>query len=274
MVSSLAEDPAAGTFDSSKKTGILRLQPRSVGAMAGRQRTFDLVPTTLAMPTGPIAPMTSKAAKKAYQKAQRGPRMSAAERRRAEAAELAAQKKEFERDKNAAKAKAAREKKAAKAQAERETRRKMGLPEPSKFVRASQPTISRFVRSGSKRNWEELDDITEDSDGTVQSSPKPVPGNDDSDDEFGQFPSLSQSSILEELDSSLVSMKEEKLALHWERSLLVDWCSCKSTILTRPDLPAPMYEADGLYVILDHNDQDLEREHACLMAKDQGLCWQ
>jgi hypothetical protein len=185
--------------------------------MAGRQRTFELVPTTLVNPSGPKPPMTSKAAKKAYQKASRGgPRITQAERRRADAAELARQKKEYEKQQNAARAKAAREKKAAKAQAERETRRKMGLPEPSKYVRASQPTISRFVRSGSKRTWEGLDDITEDSDATLDGLPGDIPAkrmavDNDSDDEFGEFPALSQPDILEKLDSSLVSIKEEKV---------------------------------------------------------------
>jgi len=92
----------------------------------------------------------------------------------------------------------------------------MGLPEPSKYVRASQPTISRFVRSGSKRTWEELDDITEDSDGTLDGFPRDMPAkrmavDRSSDDEFGEFPALSQPDIIEKLDSSLVSVKEEKV---------------------------------------------------------------
>lgn len=186
--------------------------------MAGRQRTFELVPTTLVNPIVPKPPMTSKAAKRAYQKSnQGGIRITRAEQRRAAAAELAQQKREYEKEKNAAKAKAAREKKAAQAQAEKETRRKMGLPEPSKFVRSSQQRISRFVKSGSKRAWEELDDITEDSDGTMDgvlggvSPAKRIIVDHDSDDEFGEFPALSQPDILERLDSSSVPIKEEKI---------------------------------------------------------------
>jgi len=143
--------------------------------------------------------------------------MTAKERRDADAAELERQKKEFEKQKAAARAKAAREKKAEKAAKERETRRKMGLPEPSKHVRASQPTISRFVRSGSKRTWDELDDITEDSDGTldglrggIEEPPAKRAAGNNSDDEFGEFP-LSLPEILERLDSPAVSVKAEKV---------------------------------------------------------------
>lgn len=181
--------------------------------MAGRQRTFELIPTTVAAPSRPKPPMTSKAAKKAYQKATRaGPRMSRAERNKRDADEVARQNKEYEKEKNAAKAKIAREKKAAKALAEKNTRRIMGLPEPSKYVRASQPTISRFVRSGSKRTWDELDNVAEDSDATIDGLPaKRVATEDDSDDEFGEFPALSQPELLEKLDSSSTSIKEEKI---------------------------------------------------------------
>jgi hypothetical protein len=162
--------------------------------------------------------MTSKAAKKAYQKSNgKGSRMTAKERRDADAAELDRQKKEFDKEKTAARAKAAREKKAEKTAKEKETRRKMGLPEPSKHVRASQPTISRFVRSGSKRTWHDLDEITEDSDGTLDDllggmgqPPAKRAADNNSDDEFGEFP-LSSPEMLERLDSPPVSIKEEKV---------------------------------------------------------------
>jgi hypothetical protein len=167
--------------------------------------------------------MTSKQVKKAYQQANRGPRISRAEQRRLDAAELERQKKEYEREKAAAKAKAAREKKAAKENAEKEARKKMGLPEPSRFVRASQPTISRFVKKGNngKRSWQEIkmDTVVEDSDATLsdteirgkdeeQPPAKRIAIEEDSDDEFGEFPSLSQSDLLEKIDSSMVSVTD------------------------------------------------------------------
>jgi phage-related minor tail protein len=107
--------------------------------MASRQRTFDLIPTSLARSNGQKPPMTSKAAKKAHQLATRGPKVSRAEQRRRDAEELAQQKKEFEREKAAAKAKAVREKKAAKEQADRELRKKNGIPEPSRFEQVNPP---------------------------------------------------------------------------------------------------------------------------------------
>ena len=191
--------------------------------MAGRQRTFELIPTTLAAKSHGNQPtyMTSKQVKKAYQQANRGPRISRAEQRRLDAEELERQNKEYERERAAAKAKAVREKKAAKETADKEARRKMRLPEPSRFVRASQPTISKFVRGGNngKRSWQEMKmhTLEEDSDGTLPESgfgekddaqppAKRVPAEDDSEDEFGDFPSLSQSDLLEKIDSSMVSL--------------------------------------------------------------------
>ena len=161
--------------------------------------------------------MTSKAAKRAHQLATRGPKISRAEQRRREAEALAQQKKDFEREKASARAKAAREKKAAKEQTEKDARKKMGLPEPSRFVRASQPTISRFVRSGNKQTWVEVDHAAEESDGiavcdeeadrgTLLEPPaKKVKTRDESEDEYGGFPSFSHSEIetlLEDIDSS------------------------------------------------------------------------
>jgi hypothetical protein len=209
----------------------------SVSAMLDRQRTFELIPTTLVRSNGPVRPMTSKAAKKAYAQANRAPRVSRAEQRRREAAELEAQKKEYERERAAAKAKAAREKKALKANAHREERRKQGLPEPNRFVRASQPTISRFVRGeGVKRTWEQMESVMEEeSEGTISAAEemiddaqppakrvavcakevrethfptKIVDAVEDSEDEFGDFPSLSQADLLEKVSSSLVELKK------------------------------------------------------------------
>ncbi|PBP25746.1 hypothetical protein BUE80_DR003352 [Diplocarpon rosae] len=180
----------------------------------GGQRTFELIPTTLVKHNGVRRPMTSKAAKKAYQQANRGDKVSRAEQRRRDAAELEQQKKEYEKERAAARARAARDKKTAKANAEKEARKKMGLPEPSRFVRASQPTISRFVRSDSKgkRSWREEENAGEDADqsmsGTEKDAVEPpakrrATMEDDSEDEFGDFPSLSQTDILEKIDSSI-----------------------------------------------------------------------
>ncbi|KUJ22981.1 uncharacterized protein LY89DRAFT_776812 [Mollisia scopiformis] len=192
--------------------------------MTGRQKTFELVPTTLVKQNASRPPMTSKAAKKAYQQAQRGTKISKAEQRRRDAAELERIRKEHEKERNAAKTKAARDKKATKALAEREARKKLGLPEPSRFVRASQPTISRFVRgdSNEKRSWQQMEDVEEeeedeisDDDDNAGSIPKDklqppakrVAVDHDSEDEFGDFPTLSQSA-LEKIDSSAASLRD------------------------------------------------------------------
>lgn len=185
--------------------------------MTGRQRTFELIPTTLARPNASKPPMTSKAAKKAYQQAQRGPKISKAEQRKRDAAEYERIRKEHEKERNVAKAKAAREKKAVKAEAEKDARRKAGLPEPSRFVRASQPTISRFIKndSSTKRSWKQMEGVAEETDDTTsdagvevkdeaQPPAKRIAKDHDSEDEFGDFPSFSQFA-LEEIDSSVIA---------------------------------------------------------------------
>jgi hypothetical protein len=186
--------------------------------MAGRQQTFDLIPASLVRSAGQKPPMTSKAAKRAYLKAQ-GPRISRAEQRRLEAEEQARQKEEYERERSASRAKAARERKVGKEQAQRDARKKMGLPEPSKFVRPSQPTISRFVVTGSKRSWQEMETVVEESNSmgyehkdTDCPPAKLVPVEDDSEEDFGDFPSLSQSdlpALLESLDTPKRSLWEK-----------------------------------------------------------------
>jgi hypothetical protein len=166
--------------------------------------------------------MTSRQAKKAHQLATRGPRVSRAEQRRKEAEELARQRREYEREKAAAKAKAAREKKAAKEQAERDARHKMGIPEPSKFVRASQPTISRFVKCGNKRTWLEIENVAEEPDATNlcddeehdreprHKAMKATTGQ--LEDEYGAFPSFSESDLglsLDKVDNSTRSERKQ-----------------------------------------------------------------
>jgi len=180
--------------------------------MPTRQDTFKLVPATLVNKTAPRPPMTSKAAKKAYREANKLPKISKAEQRRIDAAEIARQKKEYEKEKAAAKAKIAREKKLKKEAEERAKRKELGLPEPSRFVRPSQPTIKTFVKSagGQKRSWEEMNSKEEDdADITVKCDndkgqlkelvEKPASRmavkQVDEDDEFGDFPSLSQADL-------------------------------------------------------------------------------
>lgn len=180
------------------------------------QRTFDLIPTTLVSTNGPTRAMTSKAAKKAYAKRNQGPKISKAEQRRLEKEELDKQKREYERERAAARAKIAREKKAEKTEAVRQERKRKGLPEPNKFVRPSQPTISMFVRRDNKRSWETMDVLPEEeSDATIcddeiddpQKKRAKVTSDHDTEDEFGEFPSFSQSDfpeILAKLDSSSI----------------------------------------------------------------------
>ncbi|KAI0435575.1 hypothetical protein F4803DRAFT_545106 [Xylaria telfairii] len=89
-------------------------------------------------------PMTTKQVRKAYQKANKGPRLSKAEQRRQELFEQDRIRKEFEKEKNQARARAARDKKREREERERIEKRKKGLPLVD--VRPSQDTIARFVR--------------------------------------------------------------------------------------------------------------------------------
>ncbi|KAM0443795.1 hypothetical protein ACHAPV_002723 [Trichoderma viride] len=123
----------------------------------GVQKTFTVIP-----PAGPATrtpvdnrPMTSKQVRKAYQAANRVPRLSKAERIKQERAEQERIRKEFEKEKASARAKFLREKKKAKEQAENEEKKKKGLPLVT--VRPSQDTIAKFFRGnglGHKRSCE------------------------------------------------------------------------------------------------------------------------
>ncbi|KAI3320456.1 hypothetical protein HD806DRAFT_506427 [Xylariaceae sp. AK1471] len=121
------------------------------------QNTFSIIPAapsaingngdiTNARPSRP--PMTTKQVKKAYQKANKGPKISKAEQRRIELFEQDRIRKEFEKEKNQARARAARDKKKEKEERERAEKKKKGLPLVD--VRPSQDTIARFVRGKSK----------------------------------------------------------------------------------------------------------------------------
>ncbi|RFU79377.1 hypothetical protein TARUN_2832 [Trichoderma arundinaceum] len=155
------------------------------------QKTFTIVP-----PPGPVArtpvenrPMTSKQVRKAYQAANRVPRVSRAEQLRQERAEQERIRKEFEKEKAAAKAKLLREKKRAKEQAEKEEKKKKGLPLVN--VRPSQDTIAWFVRgngSGNKRDCKGKD--VETTDMAKASALPAVEELDEDEEEDDDFPSL------------------------------------------------------------------------------------
>lgn len=89
--------------------------------------------------------MTTKQVKKAYQKANKQPKISKAEQRRRELFEQDRIRKEFEKEKNQARARAARDKKKEREERERAEKKKKGLPLVD--VRPSQDTIARFVRA-------------------------------------------------------------------------------------------------------------------------------
>ncbi|KAH7041350.1 uncharacterized protein B0I36DRAFT_344962 [Microdochium trichocladiopsis] len=121
--------------------------------MAPVQNTFSVVPNypsannrndddPTARPSRPA--MTTKQAKKAYQKANRGPKLSKAEIRRQELLEQDRIRKEAEKERNQARARLARDRKREKEENERAEKKKKGLPLVS--VRPSQDTIARFVR--------------------------------------------------------------------------------------------------------------------------------
>ncbi|KAI1204364.1 uncharacterized protein F4807DRAFT_447421 [Annulohypoxylon truncatum] len=126
--------------------------------MAPGQNTFTIIPNAPGAINGDsdtsqsrsnIRPMTTKQAKKAYQKANKGPKLSKAEKRRQELFEQDRIRKEFEREKNQARAKAARDRKREKEEKERAEKKKKGLPLVD--VHPSQDTIAWFVRGKSKK---------------------------------------------------------------------------------------------------------------------------
>ncbi|KAI1454891.1 hypothetical protein F4805DRAFT_437794 [Annulohypoxylon moriforme] len=129
--------------------------------MAPGQNTFSIIPNAPGAINGDSdtsqsrpnkRPMTTKQAKKAYQKANKGPKLSKAEKRRQELFEQDRIRKEFEKEKNQARAKAARDRKREKEEKERAEKKKKGLPLVD--VHPSQDTIAWFVRgsgSGSGR---------------------------------------------------------------------------------------------------------------------------
>lgn len=88
--------------------------------------------------------MTTKQAKKAYQKANRGPKLSKAEIRRQELLEQDRIRKEAEKERNQARARVARDRKREKEDNERAAKKRKGLPLVN--VRPSQDTIARFIR--------------------------------------------------------------------------------------------------------------------------------
>ncbi|KFY53229.1 hypothetical protein V496_07780 [Pseudogymnoascus sp. VKM F-4515 (FW-2607)] len=120
-------------------------------------------------------PMTSKQAKKAFAKANNIPKMSWKERKRMEAAELAAQKREFEREKAQAKARAVKAKKDAKEEAEKAERKKAGIPEKSRWVRPSQGRITGFLGLGKRGRNKDVEEEKEEGDESGDDGEEPVP---------------------------------------------------------------------------------------------------
>lgn len=120
-------------------------------------------------------PMTSKQAKKAFAKANNIPKMSWKERKRMEAAELAAQKREFEREKAQAKARAVKAKKDAKEEAEKAERKKAGIPEKSRWVRPSQGRITGFLGLGKRGRSKDVEEEEEEGDESGDDGEGPVP---------------------------------------------------------------------------------------------------
>ncbi|KAI8961053.1 hypothetical protein F5Y11DRAFT_327870 [Daldinia sp. FL1419] len=129
--------------------------------MAPGQNTFSIIPNAPCAINGGLdalqsrpskRPMTSKQAKKAYQKTNKGPKLSKAEQRRQELFEQDRIRREFEKEKNQARARAARDKKKEKEEKERAEKKKKGLPLVD--VRPSQATISWFVRGDKKKKLE------------------------------------------------------------------------------------------------------------------------
>ena len=118
--------------------------------------------------------MTSKQAKKAFAKANNGPKMSWKERKRIEAAELAAQKREFEREKAQVKARAVKAKKDAKEEAEKAERKKAGIPEKSRWVRPSQGRITGFLGLGKRGRGKDVEK-DEEGDESADDGEEPVP---------------------------------------------------------------------------------------------------
>ncbi|KAI1201181.1 hypothetical protein F5X97DRAFT_290573 [Nemania serpens] len=129
--------------------------------MAPVQNTFSIIPDVPSVLNGNRndgassanarmgrPPMTTKQVKKAYQKANKQPKISKAEQRRQELFEQDRIRKEFEKEKNQARARAARDKKKEKEEQKRAEKKKKGLPLVD--VRPSQDTIARFVRTRPK----------------------------------------------------------------------------------------------------------------------------
>ncbi|KAI1121544.1 hypothetical protein F5Y10DRAFT_98390 [Nemania abortiva] len=145
------------------------------------QNTFSIIPDAPSVLNGQHdgtslrtskPPMTSKQVKKAYKKANKGPKLSKAEQRRLELFEQDRIRREFEKEKNQARARAARDKKKEREERARAEKKKKGLPLVD--VRPSQDTIARFVRAKPKnRNDENASPLPEDEEESRSLSPTP-----------------------------------------------------------------------------------------------------
>ncbi|KAI1161893.1 hypothetical protein F5B18DRAFT_626176 [Nemania serpens] len=118
-------------------------------------------------------PMTTKQVKKAYQKANKQPKISKAEQRRRELFEQDRIRKEFEKEKSQARARAARDKKKEKEERQRAEKKKKGLPLVD--VHPSQDTIARFVRAKPKSRTDDSAPSLYGDDGESRSLSPPSP---------------------------------------------------------------------------------------------------
>ncbi|KAI1770451.1 hypothetical protein F4818DRAFT_263184 [Hypoxylon cercidicola] len=154
--------------------------------MAPGQNTFSIIPNApCAINAGldssesraAVRPMTTKQARKAYQKKNTGPKLSKAEQRRRDLFEQDRIRKEFEKERNQARARAARDKKKEKEEKERAERKKKGLPLVD--VHPSQDTIAWFVRGDRRKQETAASPVTagaDDSDsGTLSAQDEPEP---------------------------------------------------------------------------------------------------
>ncbi|KFY31096.1 hypothetical protein V493_01408 [Pseudogymnoascus sp. VKM F-4281 (FW-2241)] len=143
--------------------------------MAAHQSKIAIADGGPVMTTSRRPPMTSKQAKKAFAKANNVPKMSWKERKRIEAAELAAQKREFEKEKAQAKARAVKAKKDAKEEAEKAERKKAGIPEKSRWVRPSQGRITGFLGLGKRGRGKDEEEEEAEGDESGSDGEEPVP---------------------------------------------------------------------------------------------------
>ncbi|KAI0006362.1 hypothetical protein F4779DRAFT_23809 [Xylariaceae sp. FL0662B] len=188
------------------------------------QNTFSIIPNPPsaapdARPSRP--PMTTKQAKKAYNKATKGPKLSRAERRRQELFEQDRIRRELEKERNQARARAARDKRREKEENERAEKKKKGLPLVQ--VRPSQDTIARFVRSNAKKPASK-----------VVASPTPVENDDNANDNDNDGDSDSGSHTLSPEDECAPPLKKRKTGIPDNAQADTGYATCSSAVVDGP----------------------------------------